>query len=232
MKDENKTKEQLIGELVEMRQRVTELEAADAGHVEMIPAEVLATATRNQIFALAAVVDAKDPYTFTHSKGVAEIAETVGDAVGLSKKKLQDLRAAALLHDIGKVGVPDEILTKADKLSGEEMTIVKKHAAEGARIVGFVKELEALVPMIRHHHEWYDGSGYPDGLRGKDIPLGARILCIADAYDTMTTPRGYREVLSQKDALGELRWYSEKQFDPELVKAFCRACGASEEDED
>lgn len=232
MKDEDKTREQLISELAEMRQRVAELERVNSGCVEMVPADVLATATRNQIFALAAVVDAKDPYTFTHSKGVSEIAETIGDAIGLSKKKLQDLRDAALLHDIGKVGVPDEILTKADKLSGEEMAIVKKHAAEGARIVGFVKELEALVPMIRYHHEWYDGSGYPDGLRGEDIPLGARILCIADAYDTMTTPRGYREVLSQEDALKELRWYSEKQFDPKLIEAFCRALGEADEDDE
>ncbi len=232
MKDEDKTKEQLIAELVEMRRRVAEVDSAVAGHVEMIPAEVLATATRNQIIALAATVDAKDPYTLTHSKGVAEIAETIGEAAGLSEKQLSDLRDAALLHDIGKVGVPDAILTKPDNLSGEEWKIMQTHAAEGARIVGFVKELSPLVPLIRHHHERYDGTGYPDGLKGEAIPLGARVLCIADAYDTMTTPRGYREVLSQEDALEELRWCSEKQFDPVLVEAFCRACGASGEDED
>jgi putative nucleotidyltransferase with HDIG domain len=219
--------------LQDLRKRVAELEAAAAGQVEMIPAEVLTTATRDQIYALAAMVDAKDPYTFTHSKGVADVAETIGEAAGLSGKELSDIRSAALLHDIGKVGVPDAILTKPDNLSGEEWEIMKKHAAEGARIVGFVEELAPLVPLIRHHHERFDGTGYPDGLKGEAIPLGARILSIADAYDTMTTPRGYREVLSREDALEELRWCSEKQFDPGLVEAFCRAIGvASDEDDD
>lgn len=233
MDDSEKTREQLIGEVQALRKRVAELEADSSGHVEMIPAEVLTTATRNQIIALAATVDAKDPYTITHSKGVAEIAETIGEAAHISKKALSDLRDAALLHDIGKLGVPDAILTKPDNLSGADWEIMKKHAAEGARIVGFVEELAPLVPLIRHHHERYDGTGYPDGLKGEAIPLGARILCIADAYDTMTTPRGYREVLSREDALEELRWCSEKQFDPGLVEAFCRAVGvASDEDDD
>ena len=233
MDDSEKTNEQLIGEVQALRKRVAELEADSSGHVEMIPAEVLTTATRNQIIALAATVDAKDPYTLTHSKGVAEIAETIGEAAHISKKALSDLRDAALLHDIGKLGVPDAILTKPDNLSGADWEIMKKHAAEGARIVGFVAELAPLVPLIRHHHERYDGTGYPDGLKGEAIPLGARILCIADAYDTMTTPRGYREVLSREDALEELRWCSDKQFDPGLVEAFCRAVGvASDEDDD
>lgn len=233
MNDSEKTREQLIGELQDLRKRVAQLEADASGQMGMIPAGVLTTATRSQIIALAAMVDAKDPYTITHSKGVSEIAETIGEAAGLSAKQLADLRDAALLHDIGKVGVPDAILTKPDNLSGEEWEIMKRHATEGARIVGFVKELAPLVPLIRHHHERYDGTGYPDGLKDKDIPLGARILCIADAYDTMTTPRGYREVLSQKDALEELRWCSEKQFDPQLVEAFCRAVGVSgDEDEE
>jgi putative nucleotidyltransferase with HDIG domain len=233
MDDSEKSNEQLIDELQALRKRVAELEADASGQVEMIPAEVLTTATRNQIIALAATVDAKDPYTLTHSKGVAEIAETIGEAAGLSKEALSDIRAAALLHDIGKLGVPDAILTKPDNLSGAEWAIMQKHAAEGARIVGFVAELAPLVPLIRHHHERYDGTGYPDGLKGEAIPLGARILCIADAYDTMTTPRGYREVLSQEDALEELRWCSDKQFDPGLVEAFCRAVGvASDEDDD
>lgn len=227
MDDSEKTREQLIGELQDLRKRVAQLETDASGQLGMIPAGVLATATRNQIIALAATVDAKDPYTLTHSKGVAEIAETIGEAAGLSTKQLSELRDAALLHDIGKVGVPDAILTKPDNLSGEEWEIMKSHAAEGARIVGFVGELTPLVPLIRHHHERYDGTGYPDGLKGEAIPLGARILSIADAFDTMTTPRGYREVLSREDALEELRWCSDKQFDPVLVEAFCRAVGVS-----
>ena len=121
------------------------------------------------------------------------------------------------------MGVSDSILTKPGKPTKAEWKLIKKHSAEGARIVGYIKELAALVPIIRHHHEWYGGTGYPDGLKGEDIPLGARIISIADAYDTMTTPRTYRDVVSQQEALEELRRCSGTQFDPELVEAFCQA---------
>jgi len=185
--------------------------------------DVLSRATLDQVYALSATVDARDPFTYGHSKRVAAISEMIGKAIGLSSDKLATLHAAALLHDIGKVGVSDSILTKPDKPTKDEWKLIRKHSAEGARIVGYVKELAALVPIIRHHHEWYGGTGYPDGLRGEDIPLGARIISIADAYDTMTTPRTYRDVISQQEALEELRRCLGTQFDPELVEAFCRA---------
>ncbi|MDY6918011.1 MAG: PAS domain S-box protein [Chloroflexota bacterium] len=185
-----------------------------------LAADVVDSATMDQVYALAATVDARDPHTYGHSKRVATVSEMIGTAIGLRPKQISDLRAGALLHDIGKVGVPDSILTKPDRPSEPEWMIIRKHPVEGAKIVGYVKELEGLVPLIRHHHEWYDGSGYPDGLRGEKIPLGARIISVADAYDTMTTPRPYRQVVSSDEACRELERCSGTQFDPRLVKAF------------
>jgi len=185
--------------------------------------DVLDRATLEQVYALAATVDAKDHFTYGHSQRVAAISEMIGKAIGLSREELATLHAASLLHDIGKVGVSDSILTKPSKPTEDEWAVIRKHSAEGARIVGYVKGLALVVPIIHHHHEWYDGTGYPDGLKGEDIPLGARIMSITDAYDTMTTPRTYRNVVSQQEALEELRRCSGTQFDPELVEVFCRA---------
>ena len=188
-----------------------------------LPADIMDSATMDQVYALAATVDARDPHTYGHSKRVATISEMIGKAIGLSIRELADLRAAALLHDIGKVGVPDSILTKPGKPEEHEWKILRKHPVEGANIVGYVKELERLVPLIRHHHEWYDGTGYPDGLKGEDIPLGARIISVADAYDTMTTSRPYRDMVSQDEASEELRRCCGTQFDHQLVDAFQRS---------
>jgi HD-GYP domain-containing protein (c-di-GMP phosphodiesterase class II) len=168
-------------------------------------------------------VDAKDPYTYGHSKNVADIAQAIGKEIGMSGKELADLRNASLLHDIGKLGIPDAILTKPGKPTEEEWEIIKRHSAEGGRIVSYVKDLSPLVPMIRHHHEWYDGTGYPDGLKGEEIPLGARVISIADAYDTITGKRPYKDPISHEEALEELKRCSGTQFDPEFVEAFCRA---------
>lgn len=181
--------------------------------------------TLDHVYALAATVDARDPYTYGHSKRVAVIAETIGRAARLSQRDLAHLRGAALLHDIGKVGVPDSTLGKPGELSKAEWEVVRKHCDEGARIVSHVKALETLVPLIRHHHEWYDGSGYPDGLVGEKIPIGARIIAIADAFDTMTTRRPYREPVSEEEALDELRRCCGTQFDAVLVGLFGEALG-------
>jgi len=193
-----------------------------ASDMESISPEILQTATQDQVYALAATVDAKDPYTYGHSRNVADIAQAIGKEIGLAGKELTDLYAVSLLHDIGKLGVPDAILTKPGKLTEEEWEIIKRHSAEGERIVSYVKDLSALVHMIRHHHEWYDGSGYPDGLKGGAIPLGARIISVADAYDTMTGKRPYKGPISHEEAAEELRRCSGTQFDPELVQAFIR----------
>jgi diguanylate cyclase (GGDEF)-like protein/PAS domain S-box-containing protein len=181
------------------------------------------SATLDHVYALASMVDARDPNTYGHSKRVATIAEMIGKTIGLSEAELADLYAACLVHDIGKVGIPDSLLTKPGKPTDKEWRVVKKHCAEGARIVSYVSELAPLVPVILHHHEWYDGTGYPAGLKGEDIPIGARIISVADAYDTMTTPRPYREVISQEETIETLRQCSGTQFDPELVEALCRA---------
>jgi len=192
-----------------------------------LSADVLDTATLDQVYALAATVDARDPYTYGHSKRVGGIAEMIGKAIGLRRDELVNLHAAGLLHDIGKVGVPDAILTKPGKLEEHEWRIIKQHSAEGARIVDRVKDLAPLVPLIRHHHEWYNGTGYPDGLKAQEIPLGARIITVADAYDTMTTVRPYRNVVSHEEACAELRRCAGTQFAPDLVEAFERVMKTS-----
>ena len=188
-----------------------------------LPDDVLAVATRDQVYALAATVDMRDPSALGHSARVAATAERMGRALGLSEKEMADLHTASMLHDIGKVGVPDAILTKPGWPTQEEWETIKRHCVEGARIVGYVKELVPLAPIIRHHHEWYDGRGYPDGLQGEEIPLFARIISVADVYDTMTTPRPYREVISEGEALEELRRYAGSQFDPQMVEALYSA---------
>jgi diguanylate cyclase (GGDEF)-like protein/PAS domain S-box-containing protein len=194
-----------------------------ASDLKSLSPEILEAATPDHVYALASTVDAKDPYTYGHSKNVADIAQAIGKEIGMSGKELADLRNASLLHDIGKLGIPDAILTKPGKPTEEEWEIIKRHSAEGGRIVSYVKDLSPLVPMIRHHHEWYDGTGYPDGLKGEEIPLGARVISIADAYDTITGKRPYKDPISHEEALEELKRCSGTQFDPEFVEAFCRA---------
>ncbi|UCG83963.1 MAG: HD domain-containing protein, partial [Dehalococcoidia bacterium] len=194
-----------------------------ASELEAVHSSLQDTTSVDQIYALAATVDARDPYASGHWERVTATADLIGRAIGLSADELNTLHAAALLHDIGKVNIPDQIITKAEKPTDSEWEIIKKHSVEGARIVGNIGELSKLAPIIRHHHESYDGTGYPDGLRGEDIPIGARIVHIADAYDTMTTFRPYRNTISYKEACNELRQCAGSQFDPELVEAFITA---------
>jgi len=176
----------------------------------------------NIIYALAATVDAKDHYTYGHSKKVSEYSVVLSEALGLPEDRITTIRAAALLHDIGKIGIPDSILNKEGTLTEKEWEQVKAHPQDGVEILRHIINLVNCLPAILHHHEHYDGSGYPSGLKGEDIPSEARILAIADAYDAITSLRPYRERLSPQQALDELKRCAGAQFDPELVDSFCK----------
>jgi len=175
----------------------------------------------NAVHALAATVDAKDHHTYGHSKKAAEYAAQIAHALGYSGDKIAMLKAAALLHDIGKIRVPDNILLKPGSLTDSEWIAIREHPKFGVAILKHIKSLSGCLPVIQHHHEHFDGKGYPAGLRGENIPLEARILAIADAYDAMTSPRPYRpNVLHHQEALDEIVRCAGSYFDPEIVRVF------------
>lgn len=169
---------------------------------------------------LNATVDAKDPYTAGHSLRVQRIAVGLGEELGLERECLDRLRFAGLFHDIGKIGVPDAILTKPDRLTKHEFEIVKRHPEDGARIIGRLHRLRAVVPAVLHHHERWDGFGYPHGLSGDEIPLEAAIVGLADAIDAMTTDRPYSSARSLEDATDEVVRNRGTQFAPAVVDAY------------
>ncbi len=173
------------------------------------------------IYALAATVDAKDHYTYGHSRKVSDYSVAMAEALDLPQDRIATIRAASLLHDIGKVGIPDSILSKEGPLTDEEWEPVKIHPKLGVEILRHIIDLVNCLPSILHHHEHYNGRGYPSGLKGDSIPLEGRILAIADAYDAMTSPRPYRKQLPAQSALEELRRCAGTQFDPKLVELFC-----------
>ena len=169
---------------------------------------------------LNATVDAKDPYTAGHSQRVQRIAVAIGEELGLGTESLDILRFAGLFHDIGKIGVPDAILTKPARLTELEFEIVKRHPEDGARIVGRLHRMHATVPAILHHHERWDGNGYPQRLAGNEIPLEAAIVGLADAVDAMTTDRPYSSARTLDEATDEVVLNSGTQFAPAVVDAF------------
>jgi hypothetical protein len=172
---------------------------------------------------LASAVDAKDKFTSGHSERVQRIAVDIGRQLHCSEKDLEALEWGGLLHDIGKIGVPDAVLLKQDKLTKDERIVMNQHPVKGEEIIKPVQRLGPELPIIRHHHEWYNGSGYPDHLEGEQIPRLARILGVADAFEAMTAARPYRMTpFTAEQALGELRKYSGIQFDPQMVEAFAR----------
>ena len=174
---------------------------------------------------LNATVEAKDPYTAGHSRRVQELAVAIGTELGLDGRALEHLRLAGLFHDIGKLAVPDAILTKPDRLTPEEFELIQRHSEAGAQIVGKLGHLRDAVPIIRHHHERWDGTGYPDGVAGMDIPLEAAIVGLADAWDAMTTDRPYHRALNVQEAIAEVRDGRGTQFSPEVVDAFLATLG-------
>jgi diguanylate cyclase (GGDEF)-like protein/putative nucleotidyltransferase with HDIG domain len=172
------------------------------------------------IFALAATVDARDRYTHNHSKQVHDYAQAIGEGLGLEPLEVNRLGTCALLHDIGKIGISDEILNKKDTLSEKEWEIVKSHPVLGAAIASHSSQLSQCVQGILHHHEKYNGEGYPDGLKGEEIPLESRILAIADSFAAMTSARVYSRMLTYEAALEEIKNGAGTVYDPKLVKVF------------
>jgi putative nucleotidyltransferase with HDIG domain len=175
------------------------------------------------IESLNATVEAKDPYTAGHSQRVQQIAVAIGEELGLASDRLDALRLGALFHDIGKLAVPDAVLTKPARLTEDEFDQIKKHSEDGARIVGKFGPLRETVPIIRHHHERWDGRGYPDKLATGEIPLEAAIVGLADAWDAMTTDRPYHRGLTLEEAFREVRDGRGTQFAPQVVDAFLAA---------
>lgn len=184
-------------------------------------AEILLKALKSLMRAL----DAKDPYTCGHSHRVAVLAMLMARELGLKNEEQYTLQLAALLHDIGKIGIPDSILNKNASLQDYELDIAKDHPVVGSQIIGEIEELSEVASAVRHHHERYDGSGYPDGLKGEAIPFYARILSIIDTYEALVSNRVYRKATDKDQALAEIQNYAGVQFDPELVKVFKRVMG-------
>jgi putative nucleotidyltransferase with HDIG domain len=186
--------------------------------------EQLHQAYLNTVTIVANAIEAKDSYTGGHIDRVSALAIGIARKVGMNdEEELAALRVGALLHDVGKIGVPDAILSKPGRLSEAEYEIMKNHIAVGKHMLQDVYFLEKAIPIMTYHHERYDGKGYPDKLAAEDIPLGARILSVVDAFDAMTTNRPYRQGMAPKEALEELKLGAGTQFDPKLVAAFVHA---------
>ena len=186
----------------------------------MARVEELEHLNEETIFAFVRAIDARDPYTARHSEKVAHYAVGLARALGLPPEDCERIRLSGMLHDVGKVALERSILHKPGALTDEEWQQVREHPARSAHILGAVARFAEYIPGARHHHERYDGRGYPDGLAGRAIPLDARILAVADAYDAMTSDRSYRPALSREEALERLQAKSGPQFDPDCVRAF------------
>jgi len=181
------------------------------------------TETRELFFgsvsALSQAIDAKDGFTRGHADRVSRIAGAIAREMGLAEKEVERIELAGLLHDIGKIGVEDRILMKPARLDDDETELMRRHPIYGASILKPAAALLPLVPLVMHHHENYDGSGYPDGLAGEAIPLGSRIIIVADAYEAMTSDRVYRKAIGHERAMDQLNRYKSRQFDPKVVRA-------------
>jgi HD-GYP domain-containing protein (c-di-GMP phosphodiesterase class II) len=169
--------------------------------------------------ALAAALEAKDAHTANHARSLVRNAEAIARLLGLSGVALRDVRYGAAFHDIGKIAVPESILNKPGPLTDDERAEVERHVLVGEQILAPVEFLAGVRPLVRHGHERWDGTGYPDRLAGEEIPLGARIILACDAYDAMTSDRPYRSAMARPAAREEMRRYSGSQFDPAIVSA-------------
>ena len=181
------------------------------------------------ITSMAAMQEERDPYTAGHSLRVAKIASRLGGVMGLSMQEIENLELAGKLHDIGKIGIADQILMKPARLTTEEFEIIKTHVERGCKILRHVERLQTVIDAVATHHEWYNGRGYPCGLRGAAIPLSGAILGVADAFDAIVTDRPYRKRRSVKEALAIIEHGTGSQFHPQAVAAIREAFKTDEE---
>ena len=217
-------KKPFVPEVLQLRVRNTidliRLQRNLSEEVDKKTREVVQEQLKNQrlsmqvVRTLAGAIDAKDTYTNGHSTRVAEYSKEIARRFGYSEKALEDIYMMGLLHDVGKIGVPDAVINKPARLSEDEFDVIKNHPVMGARILKTITEMPKLATGARWHHERYNGAGYPDGLSGTDIPEEARIIAVADAYDAMTSRRSYRDILSQDKVRQEIETGKGTQFDP------------------
>jgi len=207
-----------------LRQFSDSLPAAEvSGGANVEGAHSLPQSILDTVTSLAYAIDAKDQYTQGHSQKVSAYAALLAEAIGMSDAEVEEIRLGAVLHDVGKVGIPEQILNKSGPLNLEEWEIMKTHVNYGARLLEPLSPLARIREMVLHHHEFFDGSGYPEATAGEKIPIGARIITIADSYDTITSDRSYKKGRTAEEALTELERCANTQFDPELIAAFVRA---------
>jgi putative nucleotidyltransferase with HDIG domain len=176
----------------------------------------------NTVQALASAIDAKDPYTYGHSRRVAQLSAAICEELGMSRKEIRQVMLAAILHDIGKIGTPERILQKPGHLEPAELEKIKEHPARGAQILSNIREFNNIIKWIRHHHEWYDGKGYPDHVSAENIPVESRVITVADAFDAMTSDRPYRKGMPADEALRIMNEFAGSQFDPQILALFRR----------
>lgn len=182
--------------------------------------EQLEQAYLDMVQTLRSAVEAKDTYTRGHSDRVSEYSVLIGEKLGLSEEQIKTLKIGGLFHDIGKIGIPDSILLKPGKLTDDEYSEIKNHPSIGAHILGSAKTFQDIVPIVKHHHEKYDGNGYPSRLKGEDIPYLARIAAVADTFDAMTSRRSYRDAIDLQKVKDEIKRCEGTQFDPQIAEAF------------
>jgi PAS domain S-box-containing protein len=223
-----------IGVLIIASKRPSAFSPDDISTIENISAQISVALENSRLFtdlrelfigtisALSEAIDAKSPWTRGHSDRVTEYVLIIGKAMGMDEEELEDLRIAGLLHDIGKIGTYDVLLDKPGRLTDEEYKIVKAHPEHSARLLTPIKQLRHIIPWIKHHHERWDGRGYPDGLKGEAIPLQSRILSVADTFDSMTAERPYRKTPGKERTIEELKRCAGTQFDPRVVEVFIK----------
>lgn len=172
------------------------------------------------VHTLAETIEKRDPYTGGHTKRVMVYSMAIGEVLGLSGGEMERLKLASILHDVGKIGIRDDVLLKKERLTDEEFNMIKMHTIYGQQVLNHIKHFKNIIPGVKHHHEHYDGKGYPEGLQGEEIDITARIIAVADTYDAMTTDRPYRKGLSHEKAVEEIKRCAGTQFDPVMVEAF------------